>query len=414
MSQLGWRRLFERSWIAFMVEQVTLGDLAHLLVGFSFRSNHYSRDGADVRLLRGDNIGQGYLRWDNAARWAGADVPPEFALRLDDIVIAMDRPWVSRGLKFSRVGPPDLPSYLVQRVARLRAKPGVHQRYLQYVIASSGFTSHILAVQTGTAVPHVSGEQILAYQLVAHPPGQQQAIAEVLGALDDKIAANDRAIDVAEVLALTLAGSSLKTVTVSELARHSTAQLGPSGFDDTVAHYSLPAFDVGVVPEQASAASIKSSKFLLKRPAVLISKLNPRIPRVWDVVETPETMAVASTEFVVLEPKELSTSALWAVLSQPSTTTTLAGNVAGTSGSHQRVLPAEILALRVPDPRALAFDVLKLLDVLGQSIQALRVQNRRLAATRDELLPLLMSGRIRVKDATRVVEESSDAVSTPS
>lgn len=32
-------------------------------------------------------------------------------------------------------------------------------------------------------------------------------------------------------------------------------------------------------------------------------------------------------------------------------------------------------------------------------------ENARLAATRDELLPLLMSGKITVKDAEKTVEE---------
>ncbi|MEZ5127832.1 MAG: hypothetical protein R2703_04915 [Micropruina glycogenica] len=36
---------------------------------------------------------------------------------------------------------------------------------------------------------------------------------------------------------------------------------------------------------------------------------------------------------------------------------------------------------------------------------AAEVETLQLAATRDELLPLLMSGRLRVKDAEKVVAE---------
>jgi len=38
---------------------------------------------------------------------------------------------------------------------------------------------------------------------------------------------------------------------------------------------------------------------------------------------------------------------------------------------------------------------------------ALSDESARLASTRDELLPLLMSGKIRVKDAEKVVEEAT-------
>lgn len=38
-------------------------------------------------------------------------------------------------------------------------------------------------------------------------------------------------------------------------------------------------------------------------------------------------------------------------------------------------------------------------------LHALQIENQRLAATRDELLPLLMSGKITVKDAEKTVEE---------
>ncbi|HET7398148.1 MAG TPA: restriction endonuclease subunit S, partial [Intrasporangium sp.] len=42
---------------------------------------------------------------------------------------------------------------------------------------------------------------------------------------------------------------------------------------------------------------------------------------------------------------------------------------------------------------------------LRRRVHAARVESRTLAATRDALLPELMSGRIRVKDAERVVED---------
>ena len=129
--------------------RIHIGDYVDLLTGFPFKSAEYSTDDSGVRLLRGDNIAQGALRWDSAKRW-----PEQFTsdyslyrLRQGDVVLAMDRPWIEAGLKYAAVGRGDLPCLLVQRVARLRALPGLDQAFLRYVIGSKAFTDHVLAVR---------------------------------------------------------------------------------------------------------------------------------------------------------------------------------------------------------------------------------------------------------------------------
>src|SRR5688572_31640845 len=46
----------------------------------------------------------------------------------------------------------DAGAYLVQRVARLRAKPGLSQDFLKWTLYSQRFTDHVLSVQTGSTV----------------------------------------------------------------------------------------------------------------------------------------------------------------------------------------------------------------------------------------------------------------------
>ena len=173
---------------------VELGEFVDVTTGYPFASVHYSHDNLGIRLLRGDNIGQGRLRWAGVKRWPGdlsADYL-EYELAENDVVLAMDRPWIEAGLKFSAVSRHDLPCLLVQRVARLRAKQGLDQGFLRWLIASAEFTNYLLGTQTGTAVPHISGDQIRRYRVTLPPLPEQHAIAEVLGALDDKIEANRR------------------------------------------------------------------------------------------------------------------------------------------------------------------------------------------------------------------------------
>ncbi len=171
---------------------VRLGDVADLLTGFPFRSDHYVSDSAAPRLLRGDNIAQGRLRWHGAKRWSAeaAAGMEQFCLCEGDVVLAMDRPWIEAGLKFASVRRSDLPALLVQWVARLRGGENLDTRFLKYVIGCRDFSDYVLSVQTGSAVPHISARQIEDYEFHLPPLRQQRAIAHVLGTLDDKIELN--------------------------------------------------------------------------------------------------------------------------------------------------------------------------------------------------------------------------------
>ena len=61
--------------------------------------------------------------------------------------------------------------------------------------------------------------------------------------------------------------------------------------------------------------------------------------------------------------------------------------------------PDEMLQCLVPDVRELSDDQIRLLETLSQ-LEAQAVQEMgTLAKNRDELLPLLMSGKITVKEA---------------
>jgi type I restriction enzyme S subunit len=173
---------------------VQLGDVADLLTGFPFKSDQYVYDDKAPRLLRGDNISHGTLRWDGAKRWPtdAAEEMASYSLREGDVILAMDRPWIEAGLKYASVRASDLPSLLVQRVARLRGTDRVDTRFLKYVIGSRAFTEYVLAVQTGTAVPHISGGQIKSFRFPLPTPAEQRAIAHILGTLDDKIELNRR------------------------------------------------------------------------------------------------------------------------------------------------------------------------------------------------------------------------------
>ncbi len=191
-----------------MVEcnSVSLGDVVDILTGNPFKSAEYVEGEDNPKLLRGDNIAQGTLRWDNAKRWpiGKSDGLKKYALKAGDVVLAMDRPWIEAGLKFACLSEHDLPAFLVQRVARMRGTKRLRTDFLRYLIGSKAFTAHVLGVQTGTAVPHISAGQIKSYEFDLPSLEDQESIAVYLGALDDKIELNRRMNETLEEMARAL------------------------------------------------------------------------------------------------------------------------------------------------------------------------------------------------------------------
>jgi len=169
-------------------KQTTLGTEIDLLAGFAFKSAKYTSTENDIRLLRGDNIIQGCLRWDDVKRWSANDTEEyeRYLLREGDVVLAMDRPWVKAGLKHAMIAADDLPCLLVQRTARIRGGANLGNRFLKLLIGSSAFTRHILGVQTGIGVPHISGQQIKDFAFARPTLADQICIADNLESLREE------------------------------------------------------------------------------------------------------------------------------------------------------------------------------------------------------------------------------------
>jgi type I restriction modification DNA specificity protein len=273
-----------------------------------------------------------------------------------------------------------------------RAKNPAETRYWYYALQ----TCRLNEYRAGSGQPLLTQRVLRDVVVWAAAANERPRIGELLGAFDDKIAANRRVIDAAEALMIATIESLCDYVPLRSLAIRSGAILELEGFDDRVALFSFSAFDGGAWPELVDSGSIKSGKSLLAAPCVLVSKLNPRIPRIWDVVALPDEMALASAEFVVLRPLDVGTSTLWSALRQPHVSETLRRKVAGTSGSRQRVRPGDLMEVPVRDVRRLPPESARAVTELGALCHARRVECARLSAVRDALLPLLMSGAVTV------------------
>jgi type I restriction enzyme S subunit len=76
-----------------------------------------------------------------------------------------------------------LPCLLVQRVARLRGGVGLENRFLFHLVSSDAFTRHILGVQGGSGVPHISGTQIKSFSFFKPAVREQVRLTDRLDEL---------------------------------------------------------------------------------------------------------------------------------------------------------------------------------------------------------------------------------------
>lgn len=157
-----------------------VGDHFDFQNGYAFKSEWFRSSG--VRLCRNANVGHGTLNWGDTARVDDlrAEEFARFSLNTGDIVVSLDRPLISTGVKVARIKEHDLPCLLLQRVAK--AIPRHKQLDLDYFFLWLNSSHFIDAIDPGRSngVPHISTRQI--QQLKFSPPNlenQRRTVVKV-------------------------------------------------------------------------------------------------------------------------------------------------------------------------------------------------------------------------------------------
>lgn len=145
-------------------------ELADVITGFAFKSNEYINDSSEaVRLCRGANTLTGYLDWADTKFWTKNKLEKldNYLIKTGDIILAMDRPWISSGLKVCIFPENQRETYLVQRVARLRPRCESYTNYIYSCIKSPAFEKH--CCPTETTVPHISPVELKNFEVLIPP-----------------------------------------------------------------------------------------------------------------------------------------------------------------------------------------------------------------------------------------------------
>ena len=166
-----------------------------LLSGFPFQSEQYVDSG--VNICGGLIIMPQRIQWEECKHWPSVKGFEEYLLEEGDIVMALDRPWISEGFKIAQIDIEHLPALLIQRTARIRGIDIV-QEYLYYCFICGGFDKH--SNVTGSLVPHISAKDIRSFEIMLPPIDLQNQFAAFVRQVDKSKSEVQKALDKTQLL----------------------------------------------------------------------------------------------------------------------------------------------------------------------------------------------------------------------
>lgn len=301
----------------------------------------------------------------------------------------------------------DMPARVNQHVSILRADPSLlNARWLQYWLVQPAVKNHLLVLaSSGGSRPALTKAMLANLEVPLLPLTQQNKIATVLGSLDTKIAANNHAVAVIDetIQALWRAAVSSEAVFVRlddvvELNPRTSVPKGTVLRTIEMKHLPESGFSVNewVNREAKSGSRFQNGDTLLARITPCFE--NGKCGYV-DFLRTGE-IGAGSTEFIVLRPRPGVPPAVPYSIARSTDFRAFAEQtMTGTSG-RQRVQHRDLGSYETSWPSqssltAFGSSTAPLLELA----EKLRDASISLAKTRDELLPLLMDGKITVREA---------------
>ncbi|MGW4983383.1 restriction endonuclease subunit S [Streptomyces mirabilis] len=395
-----------------------LADLISIKHGFAFKGEYFGEDPDGPILVTPGNfaIGGGFKK-AKPKSYSGPIVDG-FTLSEGDLVVTMtDLSKAADTLGCAGLIPGGRKYLHNQRIGKVEIlKPQqLDKRFLHYALRMDSYRHHVVGGATGTTVKHTSPTRIVQYVISLPSVPEQMAIAAVLEALDGKIAVNERiSATYEQLLQCKYAELGLSdepdgpvAVPVTDLVSFNPKLAKPVADEPVYVDMAALQTDRAGIPTWTSRAPKSGPRFM--NGDTLLARITPCLENgktgYVDFMQDSE-IGLGSTEFIVMRSRSGIPAELSYFLARDGRFREHAiRNMVGTSG-RQRVSAADAANFLVNKPDAAA------LAVFGQEAQpafahmkSLQSESRTLATLRDTLLPQLMSGRLRVKDAEKIVED---------
>jgi type I restriction enzyme S subunit len=407
------------NWKTYKLKEVT-----NLSTGFAFKSKFYENTGT-LKVIRGMNVTEGKLRWGDDSRfWNHSSKEySKYLIELDDIVIGMDGSKIGKNRAIVRNS--DLPAILAQRVARIQAIEGIScQKYIWQLINNDHFENYINNIQTGTSIPHISLGQIGNLEIKLPSLQEQQAIASILSAIDDKIENNLAINKTLEEMAMTLYKHWFVDFGPFQDGEFVESELGmiPKGWEvkrlDEIAYKRSESYKfkgkekvVFVNTSDVSNGSFmhKNYKNIDDLPGqakksiypedILFSEIRP-INRRFAYVDFNSEDYVVSTKFMVIRNNELINNKLLnRILTRDETISEFQNIAESRSGTFPQITFDVIGHVQFSLPAiGIQNEFQELVGNLEEQQKSNLEEIKNLTQLRDTLLPKLISGEVRLKE----------------
>lgn len=308
---------------------------------------------------------------------------------------------------------------LGRRMGLLRPRRNiVEPNFLLYVYLSPEFQQTIKSRQIhGATVDRIPLVSLPTWPIRIPGLPEQRAVVALLGALDDKITVNERIATTYELLLqcryteLGLAEEpDLETaVSITDFVVFNPKVVKPSADEPVYVEMAVLQTSLAGIASWTRRAPKSGPRFM--NGDTLLARITPCLENgkagYVDFMEDGEA-GLGSTEFIVMRSLPGVPSELSYFLARDNRFREHAiRNMVGTSG-RQRVNAADAANYQVNQPDADALAAFgKEASAAFAHMKSLQAENRTLATLRDTLLPQLMSGRLRVKDAEKIVEDAT-------
>lgn len=188
----------------------TLGECIDVKHGFAFKGEFIHEEPyGDILLTPGNFAIGGGFKGNKFKYYSGPEVP-EFILRQGDLLVSMtDLSKDGDTLGYPAFVPKSQGSQRFlhnQRLGKVHviASTKIDTGFLHYLLCSADYRNEVLGSATGSTVRHTSPDRIKRFEFLRPRVTEQRAIAHILGTLDDRIEANRRMAATLEEMARAL------------------------------------------------------------------------------------------------------------------------------------------------------------------------------------------------------------------
>lgn len=376
-----------------------------------------------VRVVSAIHIKQGRVNWEERSRFVSEEMYERWMsekVRRGDVLLTSEAP-----LGEVAQIPDDEPLVLSQRLFALRGKAGLlDSAYLRYFLESPLGQRRLRNNESGSTVSGIQQALLRKILIPLHDYVEQRRIAGVLGAFDDLIETNQRLIEGLEALIRTLfAGEGFDRLPSDEDASIEVGTLVDINPKAAKPKGEAPYIDMAALPTRGALIGKPDSRFAqggakFENGDTLLARITPCLENGKTGFVTnlrPGQVGVGSTEFIVLRGRG-DTPAIWCycLARSPRFRSFAVQQLShGTSG-RQRLSPTAVAeySIALPSEESLARFRRQTEPLVGTMVE-LHEETLQLIRQRDELLPLLMSGKVVVRSAEEdavVAADNSDGV----